>query len=73
MLYTMSTQMFKYEHGLTAAQQRAEDVRAGEVAAALTGLGSQLGRVFRPRQRVRSARLAADATTVPVQVLSSAR
>jgi hypothetical protein len=35
MVYTLSYQMYKYEHGLTAAEQRAADVRAGEAAAAL--------------------------------------
>jgi len=38
MLYTLSYQMYKYEHGLTAAEQRATDVRTGEAAAALRDL-----------------------------------
>jgi hypothetical protein len=29
MVYTLSYQMYKYEHGLTAAEQRAADVRRG--------------------------------------------
>ena len=37
MVYTLSYQMYKYEHGLSAAEQRAADVRAGEAAAALQG------------------------------------
>jgi hypothetical protein len=35
MIYTLTYQMYKYEHGLTAAEQRAADIRAGEAAAAL--------------------------------------
>ena len=73
MVYTLSYQMYKYEHGLTAAEQRAADVRAGEVAAALRDLRLHLGRTFRPRHRVRSARGAADAMTASVRVLSSVR
>jgi hypothetical protein len=49
MVYTLSYQMYKYEHGLTAAEQRAADVRAGEAAAALRDLRLHLGRTFRPR------------------------
>ncbi len=30
MVYTLSYQMYKCEHGLGAAEQRAADVRAGE-------------------------------------------
>jgi len=37
-MYTLSNQLYKYEHGLTAAEQRAADVRAGETAAALRNL-----------------------------------
>jgi hypothetical protein len=33
MVYPPSYQLYKYEHGLTAAEQRAADVRAGEAAA----------------------------------------
>jgi hypothetical protein len=73
MLYTLSYQVYKYEHGLTAAEQRAADVRAGEDAAALRDLRLQLGRAFRLRRRVRSARGAADAMTVSVRGLSSVR
>ncbi len=73
MVYTMSYQMYKYEHGLTAAEQRAADVRAGEAAAALRDLRLRLGRTFRLRHRVRSAPGAADAMTAPVRFLSNAR
>jgi hypothetical protein len=59
MVYTLSYQMYKYEHGLAAAEQRAADVRAGEAAAALRDLRLRLGRAFRPRHRVRPARGAA--------------
>ncbi len=48
MVYTPSNQIYKYEHGLTAAEQRAADVLAGEVAAALRDLRLRLGRAFRP-------------------------
>ena len=34
MFYTQSYQMYKYEHGLTAAEQQAADVRAGEIGRA---------------------------------------
>jgi hypothetical protein len=78
MLYTLSYQMYKYEHGLSTAEQRAADVRAGEAAAALTGLRLCLGRVFRLRDRARAARGAADAVArsgaaEPKRVLSSVR
>ena len=48
MVYTLSYQMYKCEHGLSAAEQRAADVRAGEGAAALRELRLRLGRAFRP-------------------------
>ena len=73
MVYTPSYQMYKYEHSLAAAEQRAADVRAGEAAAALRDLRLHLGRTFRPRHRVRSARGAADAMTAAVRVLSGIR
>jgi hypothetical protein len=53
MHYQLSYQMYKYEHGLTAAEQRAADLRTGEVAAALRDLRFHLGRIFRLRLRVR--------------------
>jgi hypothetical protein len=73
MVYTLSYQMYKYEHGLSAAVQRAADVRAGEAAAALGDLRLGLGRTFRPGHRVRPARRTADATTASVQGLSGVR
>jgi hypothetical protein len=73
MLYTLSYQAYKYEHGLSAAEQRAADVRAGEAAAALRDLRLRLGRIFRPRHRVRPARGAADAVTASVRVPSGVR
>jgi hypothetical protein len=73
MVYTLSYQMYSCEHGLSSAEQRAADVRAGEAAAALRDLRLHLGRTFRPRHRLRSARGAADATTASVRVLSSVR
>lgn len=63
MVYTLSYQMYKYEHGLTTTEQRAADVRAGKGAAALRDLRLHLGRGFRPGHRVRSAPGAADAVT----------
>ena len=73
MVYPLSYQLYKQEHGFTAAEQRAADVRAGELAAALHELGLRLGRAFRPAHRPRQARGAADAATAPVRFLSSAR
>ena len=62
MLYTLSYQMYNYEHGLSAAEQRAADVHAGEAAAALRDLRLSLGRVFRLRHRVRPVGGAAAST-----------
>ncbi|MGH3297808.1 MAG: hypothetical protein ACRDP7_39045 [Trebonia sp.] len=73
MFYTLSYQMYKYEHGLTAAEQRAADARAGEAAAAVRDLRLRLGRTLRLRRRVRPACGAADATTASVRVPLSAR
>ena len=76
MMYnTQSYQTYKYEHGLdiSAAEQRAADVRAGEVAAALSDLRLRLARAFRPGHRARPARGPADAVTAQVRFLSSAR
>jgi hypothetical protein len=63
MLYTLGYQMYKYEHGLSAAEQRAADVRVGEAAAAVRDLRLCLGRAFRLRRRARAARGAAGAVT----------
>jgi hypothetical protein len=73
MVNTLSYQMYKAEHGLTAAEQRVSDVRAGEAAAALRDLRLRLGRAFRPRRRAWPARGAADAMTAPAPVPSSVR
>jgi hypothetical protein len=73
MFYTSSYQIYKYEHGLSAAEQRAADVRVGEAAAAFRGLRLRLGRVFRLSHRVRPAGGVADAMTASVRVLSGTR
>ena len=75
MMYGMSYQMYKCEHGLTtAAEQRAADARAGEAAAALQDLLVSVGRAFRPRHRARPARGgAANTVTAPTRVLSTSR
>ena len=73
MVYNLSYQIYKYEHGLTAAEQRAADVGAGEAAAAVRDLRLRLRRAFRPRHRVQSARAAEDAVTAPVRDLSGVR
>ena len=72
MLYPLSYQLYRYEHGRSAAEQRAADVRASKVAAALRDLRLSLGHAFSPG-RMRSARQAAQAMTASVQVLSSGR
>ena len=63
MVYTLSYQEYKYVHGLSAAEQRAADVRAGEAAAALRDLRLRLGRAFSLRRRVRPGCGAAGAVT----------
>jgi hypothetical protein len=73
MVYTLSYQIYKYEHGLGTAEQRTSDVRAGEAAAALRDLRLRLGRTIRPRHRVRPVRRTADAMTASVRVQSSVR
>ena len=73
MILPLSYQMYKYERGVSAAEQRAADVCAGEAAAALRDLRLRLGRAFRPRHRVRSACETADAVSTSVRVLSSVR
>jgi len=59
MVYTLSYQMYKCEHGLSAAEQRAADVQAGESAAARRDRRLRVGRT----RRLRSVRRAADAVT----------
>lgn len=56
MLYPQSYQLYKYEHGLTAAELRRADIRAGEVAAELRNLRLRLARAFRLGHRARPAR-----------------
>jgi hypothetical protein len=73
MFHPQSYQLYRYERGVSAAERRAADVRAGEAAAALRDLRLGLGRVFRPGRRVRSASGAADAVTAPARALSRVR
>ena len=64
MFQPVSYQLYRYENALSAAEQRAADVRTGEAAAALGDLRLRLGRTFRLGLRVRPAR---------TRVLSSVR
>jgi hypothetical protein len=78
MFHPLSYQLYRYERGLGAAEQRAADVRAGEAAAELRDLRLRLGRAFRLRHRVRPVGGAAGAVTgsgaaAPTRVLSSIR
>ena len=73
MIYTQPYQLYKYERGLTAAEQRAADVHAGETAAAVRDLRVCLGRAFRLRHRARTAHGGPDTMSAPVRFLSSAR
>jgi hypothetical protein len=73
MFYPLSYQLYRYERGLSAAEQRAADVRAGEAAAALRDLGPWLVRVVRPRRRVRPDRGAADTVTASTRAMSGVR
>lgn len=50
MHYTLSQQLYKYEHGLTSADQRATDIRIGEAAAELRDLRLRLRHGFRIRR-----------------------
>jgi hypothetical protein len=63
MLHTMSYQLYK------ASEQRVSDLPSGELAAGLRDLRVRLGRVFRPRHRVRRTRRPVALT----QVLPSGR
>ena len=72
MICTLSYQQYKYERGVTAAEQRAADVHAGETAAAVRQLRASLGRAFRLRPGSRS-RETADTMTAQVRFLSSTR
>jgi hypothetical protein len=77
MVYTLSYQMYKCEHGLDAAEQRAVDVRAGEAAAAVRAGRVGLGRAFRVWHRGRAASRVRGAVTgsgaASPRVLSSGR
>ena len=73
MFHPLSYQLYRYEHGLSAAEQRAADVRVGEAAAVWRDLRLCLGRTFRLGRRVRSARGTADAMAASVRVVSSVR
>jgi hypothetical protein len=77
MVYTLSYQMYKCEHGLGADEQRAADVRAGEAAGAVRDLRLGLGRAFRARHRGRAASRATGAVTgsgaSSMRLLSSGR
>ena len=72
MVYTLSHELYKYERGLTAAEQRDASIRAGEVAAGIRDLRLRAGRVFRVsrlRLRVQPARVPAT----PAPALSGHR
>jgi len=73
MVYTLSYQMYKCEHGLSAAEQRAVDVRAGEAAAAVRHGRLGLGRVFRGRPARRTAGAVAVSGAASMRLLSSGR
>jgi len=77
MVYTLSYQMYKCEHGLGAAEQRAADARGGEAAAAVRDVRVGLSRAFRVWHRGRAARRAAGAVTgsgaASMRLLSSGR
>ena len=77
MVYTLSYQMYKCEHGLGAAEQRAADVRAGEGAAAVRDAAASARARVPRRRRVRPADRAAGAVTgsgaASMRLLSSGR
>lgn len=76
MFQPLSYQLYRYEHGLSAAEQRAADVRAGVAVASLRDLRLRLGRTFGPRRRVRPAgRRRGDRSGAagPARVLSGIR
>ena len=57
MVYTLSYQMYKCEHGASRAEQRAADLRAGERAAALRRARLRIGSALRPGHRVAPANM----------------
>ena len=77
MVYTLSYQMYKCEHGLGAAEQRAADVRAGEAAAAVRHGRFVLGRAFRVWHRGQAASrvrgVVTESGAASLRVLSSGR
>jgi hypothetical protein len=73
MFQPLPYQLCMSEHGISGAEQRAADVRAGEAAAALRDLRLHFERIFRPWHRVRSARGTADTMTPSARVLSNVR
>ena len=73
MAYTLSYQMYKCEHGLGAAEQRAADVRAGEAAGAARDLRVGLGRVFRGRPARGTAGAVTGRRAASLRLLSSGR
>ena len=77
MVYTLSYQMYKCEAGLSAAEQRAADIRAGAGAAAVREVPVGLGRVRRLRSRARAGGGAAGTMTrsgaAPMRLMSSGR
>lgn len=66
---TLSYQTYRYERGLTTAEQRAADIRAGEAAAAVRDLRLRIGRALRLARRARLDRGAPDAMTAPARLL----
>jgi hypothetical protein len=74
MFYSLSYQMNKCEHGLSAAEQRAADDRAGEAAAARRDLRLRLERAFRLRPALGAAdEVTGSGAAAPTRVLSSVR
>jgi hypothetical protein len=77
-MYPGVYELYRYSRGLSAAEQRAADLRAGEAAAALRDLRLRLGRVLRLGRSVQPGRRAAGPiigtdASAPVTVLPSTR
>jgi hypothetical protein len=70
MIYSLSSQMPKFEHRLSAAGRRAADVRAGQVAAALRDRRLRRGLAVRSWWRELTAR---GAVAAPTRILWGAR
>jgi hypothetical protein len=68
-----SYQLYRCEHGISVAEQRAADARAGAAAAAVRDLRLGRGRAISPMRRVRSARRMASAMSVSARMLASSR